>query len=62
MAVAQLLRGERLELSFVLFELGHPQFFNGLSYRRFIGRFDMCRANHRRRAERERACVDEVTT
>jgi hypothetical protein len=39
MAVAQLLRGERLELSFVLFEPGHPQFFNGLSYRRFIGRF-----------------------
>jgi hypothetical protein len=55
MAVAQLLRGERLELRFVLFEPGHPQFLNGFFYRRFISRLGVCRSDQGRRAERERA-------
>src|SRR3984893_4399331 len=41
MAVAQLLRGERLELRFVLFEPGHPQFLDGFFYRRFISRLSV---------------------
>src|SRR6516162_11771702 len=62
MAVAQLLRGERLDLSFVLSEPGHPQFLNGISYRRFISRLRVCGSDQSWRAERERACGGEVTT
>jgi hypothetical protein len=62
MAVAQLLRSERLYLRFVLFEPGHPQLLNGISYRRFISRLGVCGSDQTRRAERERACGGEVTT
>ena len=62
MAVAQLLRGERLDLSFVLFEPGRPQFLNGIFYRRCISGLGVCGSDQSRRAERERAYGGEVTT
>jgi hypothetical protein len=61
MAVAQLLGDELLDLGFVLFEPGHPQFLDGISYRRFISRLGVCGSDQSRRADGERACGGEVT-
>jgi hypothetical protein len=51
-ANAALVRNRRrlLDLRFVLFEPGHPQFFDGIPYRRFISRLGVCGSNQDRRA------------
>src|SRR5439155_17679407 len=62
MAVAQLVRGERLDFRFVLFEPGRAQIIDGLFHRSFIGRLGLRRPDQARCAKREYTRGGQITT